>query len=267
MPRQLWNRSFPARWDTCFPESVERAPLGKRVDNMKARKMCVGLLFNLLFATAFAQDEASERDFYGVYAPPLFRTSPALTEPETYPLTPQARLLHDDYEFEPAEDDCAPVPMPKILWVGSPMSVHREGDTLIIRSERLDTVRTIRMTNETVPTDLPHSELGYSVGRWEGNALMIETTHLLEGHIHRNGYPMSSEALLTERYWRQPGQKDLQLELTVDDPVNYTSAFSISREWVWAPDDEVKAWDCFSLSTVDSDADLEDLIRHLEESD
>ena len=105
---------------------------------MKAKRIATSLLLCLPFTAVIAQDAGVESDFYGVYAPPLFITSPALTEPETYPLTPEARRVFDTYEYAVPEDDCAPVPMPQILWVGSPMSMEREGDLLIIRSERAE---------------------------------------------------------------------------------------------------------------------------------
>ena len=61
-----------------------------------------------------------------------------------------------------------------------------------------------------------------------------------------------------------PGEKDLQLELLVDDPVNYTETFKLGREWIWAPDDQVLPYDCISLGPRDSEPDIDELLRILE---
>ncbi len=76
---------------------------------------------------------------------------------------------------------------------------------------------------------------------------------------------MSTEGRLTERYWREPGENDLQLEVTVDDPVNYTDTFTLGRPWVWAPHEEVRQWVCIDLGPGDTEPDIDELTRLLEE--
>ena len=59
------------------------------------------------------------------------------------------------------------------------------------------------------------------MGSWSEDVLTVETTHLAGGVVFTSrGYPVSPEARITERYWREAG-KNLQMELLIDDPVNY----------------------------------------------
>ena len=94
---------------------------------------------------------------------------------------------------------------------------------------------------------------------WAGEVLTIETTHLMGGVIVNDmGQPISRDARLTERYWREPGEKDLQVELLVDDAVNYTEPLKLGRVWVWPS--QMKALYCVFL-TMRSFSPCSDLIR------
>ena len=135
----------------------------------------------------------------------------------------------------------------------------------MIRFEEDDIARFISMDGAPPAEDQPHTRLGYSVGHWIGEVLSIETTHMMDGFIHR-GYPISQEARITERYWREPGENDLQMELLVDDPTNYTETFTLGWVWVWSPDEQIRPWECISLGPRGSEPpDIDELVRMLEE--
>ena len=136
-----------------------------------------------------------------------------------------------------------------------------------MRFERGNTIRSIPVHGTAPSLDEPHTDLGYSVGRWVGAVLTIETTHMMDGVIRNNrGYPISREARITERYWREPGEDDLQIELLVDDPENYTEILKLGRVWIWSPNDQVRPWECISLGPRDSaPPDIDALARMLEE--
>jgi len=212
----------------------------------------------------------SEVDFSGVYAPPIFVGTPPVTEPDVYPFTAEAARAFDAFDPVVANprriDDCVAETMPGILWSASPMEIVQESERIVFHYERGNTLRSIPMATSTPPPSQPSSELGYSVARWSGNDLIIETTHMMSGSIRNNtGYPLSPGARVTERYWRELGTDDLRLELLVDDSANYTQTFALGREWVWAPDEEVLAYECVSLGPMDSEPDIDELARMLEE--
>jgi hypothetical protein len=69
---------------------------------------------------------------------------------------------------------------------------------------------------------------GYSVGKWEGDTLVVETTGFNdEMWLDRNGAPITDAAKITERYRRVNFGK-MEIELTIDDPKAYTRPWTIT---------------------------------------
>jgi len=204
-------------------------------------------------------------DFSGVYV-----GSQQIVQPDAYPLTPQGKTFQD--AFDPlglgpwTHDDCAIENFPALLWAGtvSNMEIVQQDKQIEIRYEHSGAVRSIQMDDTPPPNDA-HSTLGYSRGRWDGGVLIIETTQLVGGIIHLDwGYPVSPDARITERYRRDAGQ-NLQLELVVDDPVNYTETFMIQREWIWSADEQIRPWNCVSLGPRDAEPDIDAIRRMINE--
>jgi hypothetical protein len=220
-------------------------------------------------AVSTADGQPSTPDLSGVYMPAVFVDTPTIIEPDVYPLTAAGRARVDDFSEldEPNQaDDCALERVPNVLWHGAAMEISEDGGDLVFRYERGNTVRTILMNGPPAPESQPLSVLGYSTGSWDGDTLVIETTHLNGGSLRNNrAQPMSDQARLTERYRREGESNDLLLELTVEDPVYYTEAFTLSKEMVYAPDQALQDWVCVSLGPRDEEElDLDELTRILE---
>jgi len=94
--------------------------------------------------------------------------------------------------------------------------------------------RTIWMDGRPHPgPNAAHTWMGFSTGRWDGDMLVIETTHLKQGWVRRNGIPMSDRAKMTE-YWVRNG--DLLTQITMlFDPVYLTEPMVRSQEFVRSP--------------------------------
>jgi len=203
-----------------------------------------------------------EVDFSGTY---VGSRNPSVTEPDGYPFTAEGERAHNAYDPLVQNysqlDDCAEERVPTVLWSGnvSNMQVVQEGATIELRYEQGGAVRTIHLDGAAPAADQAHTGLGYSVGRWEGEALTIETTHLTGGALFKpRGYPLSRQTRITERYTRD-ADNDLHMELLVDDPVNYTESLTFGREWIWSPDEQVLPYDCVSLGSRDSEPDIDEL--------
>lgn len=219
--------------------------------------------------TARAQDERRGPgvDFSGVYV-----GATEIRESEVYPLTAAGQRVQDAFDplvQDPRQfDDCAPDTLPAVLWAGTVanMQVVQDDARLELRYEHGGASRSVHIDGVAPSASEPHTELGYSVGRWVDGVLTIETTHLTGGFIFNSrGYPLSPQTRITERYWRERGENDLQLELRVDDPVNYEQPFTLAREWSFSPDEQVRDWDCVSLGPRDAEPDIDELRRLLQE--
>jgi cyclase len=95
------------------------------------------------------------------------------------------------------------------------------------------------------PAYAQHTWAGFSTGKYEGNALTVETTHLKRGWIRANGMPQSDEATLVEHFIRH-GDRITYLSV-VNDPVYLAESFSRTYtlmrnakepdSWLYACDD------------------------------
>jgi hypothetical protein len=217
------------------------------------------------------QPIGSEVDLSGVYVAVYVGAPDTVVLPDVYPFTAAAERAFNAFDPGVGDprigNDCAPMRMPAILWSPNPMEIVQEDRRVVMRFEQNDTVRSIPLDGPAAPANQPYTELGYSVAYWAGDVLTIETTHMLGGVIVNDmGQPISRDARLTERYWREPGENDLQVEVLVEDAINYTEPLRLERVWTWSPDEQILPWQCFSLDPRESEAlDIEELARMLEQ--
>lgn len=75
--------------------------------------------------------------------------------------------------------------------------------------------------------DIP-SFKGFSVGKWDGDALVVETTGFPDGiWLDRSGSPLTDAARITER-WRRLNYGTMQIDITIDDAKAYTRPWTIT---------------------------------------
>jgi hypothetical protein len=87
---------------------------------------------------------------------------------------------------------------------------------------------------------------GFSVGRYESNALIVETDHFvfdITGFDDYNGIPSSQRKRVFERYWREG--TELRATVTVEDPMFLRKPASYTTRWLPAPQGyKLSAFDC-----------------------
>ena len=99
--------------------------------------------------------------------------------------------------------------------------------------------RQIFLDGRPLPKPTQPAYLGYSVGRWEGETLVVETTGFNDvGWLDDGGHPQTEALHVTERFRRLDfGHMDLQL--TIDDPKAYTKPWGPTLRLNFQPDDEL----------------------------
>lgn len=101
-------------------------------------------------------------------------------------------------------------------------------------------VRRIFLDRDDFSAPYPPSLMGYSIGRWEDGSLLVETRKLLPGWARmEGGGPYSDQTTVTERYTLDDSGKLLTVELTYDDPENYTGPWSYTHQY------RPSEWDIF----------------------
>ncbi len=104
--------------------------------------------------------------------------------------------------------------------------------------------RPIYMDGRAHPEDLDPSYYGHSVGRWEGDVLVIDTVGFNErGWIGARGAPTTKQLHLVERISR-PDYDTLRYEITIDDPGAYTAPWTTGMMMSWTPDREQFEYIC-----------------------
>jgi hypothetical protein len=92
------------------------------------------------------------------------------------------------------------------------------------------------------PAFAEHTFQGFSTGVWDGNMLVITTTHLKTNYYRRNGVPSSDLRTVTE-YWARHGEF-LTVITVVDDPVFLTEPLVRSQNWYLDPGQQLPMFYC-----------------------
>ncbi len=164
-----------------------------------------------------------------------------------YPVTDSAREARA--AFDPLTDDplldCGLKGMPAIMGAPYPMEFVDRGDTIELHLEEYDTVRVIHMDPQTAPDPTPSIQ-GHSMGRWDGDTLVVETTAVNFGHFSGRGIPTTEEMVIVERYTPVESGSRLRYEVTITDPTVFTEAVVMDKSWVWLPDVTVEPYECIA---------------------
>jgi hypothetical protein len=106
------------------------------------------------------------------------------------------------------------------------------------------TYRQIWMDGRALEPDPNPSWMGYSVGHWEGDTLVVEAAGFHAGSwLDRDGHPHTDTLRLTERY-RRPNFGTLDVEVTLSDPGAYTTPWTVKTTATYAADTEMLEWVC-----------------------
>jgi hypothetical protein len=147
------------------------------------------------------------------------------------PYQPWARTLMERRKAVDGAGDttahCLPPGVPRIHTLTWPRKYVQTPGLLLILDESTTGFRQIFLDGRTLPQDPQPAWNGYSVGRWDGDTLVVDTVGLRDGlWLDRNGSPMSDAAKVTERFHRL-NYGNMQIEITVDDPKAYTAPWTV----------------------------------------
>lgn len=157
------------------------------------------------------------------------------------PMTPWAKVKYKDTIPHAAgtryiagkENDpilrCYPDGVPKVLSVPQPFEIIQIPGRVLINYEIHNLRRQIWTDGRELPKDPEPSYMGYSVGRWEGGTLVVESGGFNDmTWLDFDGSPHSEELRVTERY-RRLDHDTLELTVTLNDPKAYTKPWANSK--------------------------------------
>jgi hypothetical protein len=116
--------------------------------------------------------------------------------------------------------------------------IHNPG-LLVMLNEMNAGYRQVFLDGRPLPQDPVPSWQGYSVGKWDGDALVIESIGFRDDiWIDWNGSVIGESAKVRERI-RRPNFGSLEIEVTVDDPKAYTKPWTVTLKQRYAADTEL----------------------------
>jgi hypothetical protein len=133
-----------------------------------------------------------------------------------------------------ASSQCFPHGTPRLLITpGYPIRFAYLPGKILMLHEVAHNVRIIHMDQKEAPKDTPLTFLGYSVGQWEGNTLVVTTTHMNTDTRIDSVTSHGPKLKVIERFTKEKaagGGTDVAVRITIDDPDHFYKVFSISRQ-------------------------------------
>ena len=128
---------------------------------------------------------------------------------------------------------------------GAPRKIVQTPGVIVILYEASSGLRQIFTDGRASPKNDPQPWwYGYSVGKWEGDTLVVETTGLRDGGwLDIWGSPLTDAAKLTERF-RRPTFGRIEIDITVDDPKAYTRPWTVRVNQQFLADEELIEFIC-----------------------
>jgi hypothetical protein len=106
------------------------------------------------------------------------------------------------------------------------------------------TYRQVFMDGRTLETDPNPDWMGYSVGRWDGDTLVVESTGFNDRTwLDVAGHPHTEALRTTERYRRLDFGR-MELQYTLADPKVYSKPWTVKIDMFLAPDTEMLEYVC-----------------------
>jgi hypothetical protein len=185
----------------------------------------------------------------GVWIPGPGITAVAIKPPEQVPFQPWAKQVFDERQVHELE----PHTRCKASGVARPFQTPYGVEFVELPELRRiyifdiggpHTYRTIYMDGRTHPPDVLRTSYGHSIGWWEGDTLVAESTGFNENFwLDRKGLP-HTDRLRTLEKWTRTDFANITYEITVDDPGAYTQPWTTSVNLRWEAGTELFEYVC-----------------------
>jgi hypothetical protein len=169
------------------------------------------------------------------------------------PFQPWAEKLYNERKANNGRDDpearCLPQGIPKMTYLPYPQKFINAPGMLVILYEANNLFRQVFMDGRELPKDPNPTWLGYSVGHWDQDTLVIDSNGFSDRMwFDTQGHPHTDALHVTERFQRRD-LGHIDLEVTIDDPGAYTRPWTVGLKMQLAADTELLEFVC-----IDRDA-------------
>lgn len=195
---------------------------------------------SLLFAASASTALGEDLRLAGIWQPDASRSQ---RFPSAPPYTPEGRRIVEEWKatHDPLEDDpgkfCQSPGMPSLALGGAdyPVEIIVTDKQVTILMEMHQQVRRIFLDKAEHPARLFPQRNGHSIGRWDGNTLLVDTTAIRA--VTFGSVPHSDRVHVSERLAALDDGSGLVNEVTITDPVMYTEPVVVRQFYKPAPPD------------------------------
>jgi hypothetical protein len=191
---------------------------------------------NISSRSVYASTGGSATTIAGTWFSPMRSFTGFLGGARGWPTNEKARAAAVNDPKATTQKDCIPIGVPAMMFYPVATTIKVERDRVVMDIDWMDSERTIYLDGRKHPPATETSLLGHSVGRFEGTALIVETTNFKE---HPMGLsqtvPSSTQKKLTEKFALGPDGKTLIYSGTIEDPVYLNGPIPWSGSWEYRP--------------------------------
>jgi hypothetical protein len=165
-----------------------------------------------------------------------------------HPFQPWAAELHRQRVASNSEDNpdahCLPLGVMQLHTHGQPRKMIQTPGAIVIMYEANSGLRQIFTDGRPLPKDAEPWWYGYSVGKWDRDTLVVESSNFRDlGWLDVEGSPLTEAGKIIERF-RRPDYGHLEIEVTIDDPKAYTKPWTVTVYQRLLPDTELIEFVC-----------------------
>jgi hypothetical protein len=192
-------------------------------------------------------------DLSGVWNGPVsyLRNLAKDLKPEDVQFQPWAKALYDERAAglrwkEDPDANCLPQGTPKILFVPAPWRIVQTPGYIVFVYEAFNLWRQVFADGRelAISQDITPTWFGYSVGRWEGETLVVESRGFNgKAWLDQLG-KVSTDALHVIERFRRRDFGHLEIQITIDDPKAYMKPWTVNAEATLLPDTELMEFIC-----------------------
>jgi len=159
--------------------------------------------------------------------------------PGSLPTTPTLKPGAEKYRVVRGPDDtglysaCTPPGVPQTFMVPYYVQFVQSPKYLIILHEYLHLSRTITLDGSPHPPDPDPFWMGHSIGKWEGDTLVVDSVGFKESEL--SGYKTTESLHVVERF-RRPNMGTVEYEAVIEDPNVFAGPWRITRTFPLLPE-------------------------------
>jgi len=193
---------------------------------------------NISSRSVYSANTAAATTIAGTWFSPLTEFAAFGGATRNWPLTDAGKAALASFDPKAtAQKDCIPVGVPNLMFYPVADTITVQRDRVVMKVDWMDSERTIFLDGRTHPPASQTFLHGHSVGHWEGDTLVAETTNFNEHPLGltASGLPGSAKKRVIERFRLDQGGKALKYSGVLEDPVYLTRPVEWSGQFEYRP--------------------------------